>query len=237
MTEENFVSNSLAGDVSVITLDDGKANALTFEVLDQLEAALDHSFDAAKSVVINGRPGKFSAGFDLKTMTASPTDAQRLLKAGAEFALRVYTAPIPVVLGITGHALAMGGILAVSADYRVGLTGPYKLGLNEVAIGMPVPRFGVELCRDRLSKRWLTRSVQHGHYFSPTEALDANFLDELVDDHDSVAPRALEVASHLAQTVHPGAFRLTRTNTRGDLATRLAEELERDLALFTVGQE
>ena len=75
--------------------------------------------------------------------------------------------------------LAMGGILTTTADYRVGAAGDYKLGLNEVAIGMPVPKFAVELTRDRLAKKWFTRCIQHAELCSPEQAVDAGFLDEV----------------------------------------------------------
>jgi enoyl-CoA hydratase len=220
-------------DVAVITLDDGKANALTFAALDGLNEALEAAESSAKAVVIVGREGKFSAGFDLKVMTGGIADARRLLGGGAELGLRIYEFPLPVVLGVTGHALAMGGILTTTADYRVGAEGPFKLGLNEVAIGMPVPTFGVELCRDRLAKSWFTRCVQHATLCSPTEAVAAGFLDEVVEP-DAVAARATEVAAHLAETVHPGPFRMTRTNIRGGLAEQLRVGLAADMALFDV---
>lgn len=220
-------------DVAVITLDDGKANALSFTVIDGLNDALATAATEAKAVVLAGRDGKFSAGFDLGVMTGSIDDARRLLVAGATLGLRIYSFPIPVVLGVTGHALAMGGILTTTADYRVGAEGSYKLGLNEVAIGMPVPTFGVELCRDRLSPAWFTRCVQHATLCSPAEAVQAGFLDEVVP-LEEVPARALAVATHLAETVHPGPFRTTRRNVRGALAEQLRAGLEADMALFDV---
>ena len=75
----------------------------------------------------------------------------------------------------------MGGILLCCADYRVGADGPYKIGLNEVGIGMPVPRFAVETCRARLSNHWFNRAIQLGYIHSPAEARDAGFLDEIVE--------------------------------------------------------
>lgn len=220
-------------DVAVITLDDGKANALSFAVLDGLNAALDEAESSAKAVALIGRDGKFSAGFDLKVMTGDIDGARRLLSGGAELGLRIFTFPIPVVLGVSGHALAMGGILTTTADYRVGAAGSYKLGLNEVAIGMPVPTFGVELCRDRLSRAWFTRCVQHATLCSPAEAVAAGFLDEVVP-LDAVPARATEVAAHLAETVHPGPFRMTRQNIRGALAEQLRVGLAADMAHFGV---
>jgi enoyl-CoA hydratase len=227
------VSLKLDGDVAVITLDDGKANALSFAVLDGLNAALESAETQAKAVALIGREGKFSAGFDLSVMTGGIEDARRLLAGGARLGLRIFTYPLPVVLGVTGHALAMGGILTTTADYRVGAEGTYKLGLNEVAIGMPVPSFGVELCRDRLSPAWFTRCVQHATLCSPTEAVQAGFLDEVVALED-VPARATAVAAQLAETVHPGPFRMTRENIRAKLADELRVGLERDMALFDV---
>ena len=233
MTDSNPVSSRTDEDVVVITVDDGKANALSFSVIDGLTAALDEAATTAKAVVIMGREGKFSAGFDLKVMTGSIEDARNLLAGGAHLGLRVFEFPMPVVLGVTGHALAMGGILTTTADYRVGAEGPYKLGLNEVAIGMPVPSFGVELCRDRLSPAWFTRCVQNATLCSPTEAVQAGFLDEVVG-LDGVEARARAVAAHLAETVHPGPFRMTRQTIRGALAEQLRTGLAADMALFDV---
>lgn len=231
--QETVVTTEQIGDVLVARFDDGKANVFSFESIAQLAAALAAAGESAKALALVGRDGKFSAGFDLKVMTSGPDDARRLLGAGAELGLAVFTAPIPVVFGVTGHALAMGGILTTCADYRVGAVGPYKLGLNEVAIGMPVPRFAVELCRDRLTSRWFTRCVQHAHLCSPEEAVEAGFLDEVAEP-EAVEARTIDVAAQLAATVHPGPFRLTRTNIRQALADRLRADLAADLALFDV---
>jgi enoyl-CoA hydratase len=220
------------GDVAVITVDDGKANALSFTVLEELDVALDKA-EAAKAVALIGREGKFSAGFDLKVMTGDADGARRMLATGADLGLRIYTYPIPVVLGVTGHALAMGGILTTTADYRVGAAGEYKLGLNEVAIGMPVPTFGVELCRDRLSPAWFTRCVQQAELCSPQDAVAAGFLDEVVE-LDAVPARTVDVAARLAETVHPGPFRMTRETIRGKLAEELRAGLDADMARFDV---
>src|ERR1700759_3985864 len=213
----DLVTTERVGDVAVITFDDGKANALSFDAIDAVSTALTAAETDAKAAVLLGREGKFSAGFDLSIMQGSPDGAKNLLGAGAELGLQVFEAPVPVVLGVTGHALAMGGILTTCADYRVGAQGPYKIGLNEVAIGMPVPQFAVEMCRDRIVKTWFTRCVQHAHICSPDEAAAAGFLDEVVA-LDEVKARCPAIAQQLADTVHPGPFRTTRKNIRGAIA-------------------
>lgn len=232
----DHVTCTVADGVATIAIDDGKANALSHAVLAGIETALDQAEESeAKVVVVEGRDGKFSAGFDLSVMTAGPSQARDLLGRGAELGLRLYELPVPVVFAVTGHALAMGGILQCCADVRIGAAGPYKIGLPEVRIGMPVPAFAVELCRDRLSPRWFTRAVLLGEGLDPAQALDAGFLDEVVE-LDQVRPRAQAIAADLAENVHRGPFRLTRPTVRGALTEQLRAALADDLAAFSVEQ-
>lgn len=229
------VRTTIVDGVAVIDLDDGKANALGFAVIEGLEAALSsvEADSAVRSVALIGRPGRFSAGFDLSVMTSGPDQARTMLGRGAELGLRMYTFPKPLVLGVTGHALAMGAILLCCADMRIGADGAYKLGLNEVAIGMPVPAFAVTICESRLAVPAFTRAIQLARIHTPSEALAAGFLDELVAD-DSVRERAIAVAAELGERLHPGPFGTTRGTVRGAVAERLRADLERDLGLFDV---
>lgn len=207
------------GDVAVIRLDDGKANALGFDIVDGLAGALDDSADA-KAIAIIGRPGRFSAGFDLTVMRSDR--AVELMGKGADLALRLVEHPAPVVLGITGHALAMGAVLMLTADWRVGAEGDYKLGLNEVRIGLFVPAFACDLAEYRLSKRHLTEAVQLAEVYDPQGALQAGFLDEVVD-LEQVEGRAIERATTWAADLDPKAFARTRTIARGDLMAKLRD--------------
>jgi enoyl-CoA hydratase len=228
------VSSTTEGDVAVIRVDDGKANALSFDLIEGVAEAIERGAAESKAIAVIGREGKFSAGFDLSVMTGGDIAAARdLLGAGARLGLQIFEAPVPVVLGVTGHAIAMGGILTTCADFRVGADGPYKIGLNEVSNGMPVPGFAVGMCRDRLSPPWFARCVQSAYMCSPSEALAAGFLDE-VRPLDEVGPRAVEVATQLAGYVHAGPFRTTRGIVRGELASQLREGLAADLAMFDV---
>ncbi len=238
MTEhqQQVVSVSVEGPVAVARIDDGKANAITHSMIASLHGALDRAAadDGVGAVAMIGRPGKFSAGFDLSVMQSGMDPARDLLRAGGELALRIYTFPKPVVAGCTGHALAMGAILLMAVDARVGAAGAYKIGLNEVAIGMPVPRFAVELARDRLSKRHFVAAVNHAKVFTPEGAVDAGYLDELCS-LDGVEDRTLECATELATTLRPAAFQLTRRFMRGELAEQLQRGMDEDMKLFEVG--
>src|SRR3954462_9624948 len=199
------VSYALDGNVAIINFDDGKANVFTHAVLDELQSMLTRAeADEAKAVAIIGRPGKFSAGFDLSVMTAGPDQARDLLRAGAELALRIYTFPMPVLLGVTGHALAMGAIVLMAADVRIGADGPFKIGLPEVEIGMPLPKFAVEFARDRLSKRHFVSAVAHAVVTDPAGAVDVNFLDRVVAP-DDVETETVAAAHELADRLRSRA--------------------------------
>lgn len=228
------VSVTVIDGVAIIDLDDGKANALGFAVLDGLDSAFDRaSDDDVAAVALIGRDGKFCAGFDLSVMTSGPQQARDMLARGAELGLRLVTFPKPVVFGVTGHALAMGAILLCCADVRIGAEGPFKIGLNEVAIGMPVPAFAVEVCRARLAVPAFNRAVQLAHIHSPSEAHAAGFLDEVVDA-EYVRDRAIETAAELGKRLHAGPFRTTRRTARGEMADALHAELVASLSEFDV---
>jgi enoyl-CoA hydratase len=230
MTEtlDDVLRYELDGNVAVIRFDDGKANVLTHAVLERFQTLLTQAeADEARAVAIIGRPGKFSAGFDLSVMTAGPQQARDLLRAGCELAARIYLFPIPVVLGATGHALAMGAILLMAADVRIGADGPFKVGLPEVEIGMPLPLFAVELARDRLSKRHFVAAVQLAVVTTPADAVDVNFLDRVVPP-DEVTSASLASAHDLADRLHAQPFVLTRANARVSVARILEAALESD---------
>ena len=206
------------GDVAIIDLDDGKANALGHETIAALLASLDQvEADGADAVVLAGRPGRFSAGFELK--------------AGVNLFLRLYLFPRPVVAACTGHAIAAGAILLLSSDVRVGAAGEFKVGLPEVTIGMPLPFFATEMARDRISKRHYAQVIL-GRMTDPAAAVDVGFLDEVVDP-DDVVEVALDRARALTGVSRGGLVR-TRVTSRGAVAEAIRAGLEDDLAHFNV---
>jgi enoyl-CoA hydratase len=229
------VHYELADDVATITFDDGKANALSRAAVDAINLALDRAESEAKAVVLAGRPGRFSAGFDLSVMKSGMDDVRALVRSGADLSLRLYTFPRPVVLACTGHALAAGAILLMSGDIRIGAHGSFKIGLNEVAIGMPVPHFAIELARDRLSKRHLTESVQLATIVDPTQALDVGYLDAVVEP-EAVVSAAQARATELAATLSVPAFEATRRTLRGPVAASIRDALDADIRGFFVAQ-
>ena len=167
--------------VAVVTLDDGKANAFSPHMIASVNGLLDHAEDEAKAVVLTGRAGLFSGGFDLRVIRGDDPEAARNMSlGGARLMMRLYGLPLPLVIAASGHAIALGAFCLLTADYRIGTAGDFRIGLNETAIGMSLPPFGLMLAGERLSKRYLTRAAIAATMFSPDEAKDAGFLDEVV---------------------------------------------------------
>ena len=166
--------------------------------MSEILKALDQAEAEAKSVVIAGREGRFSAGFDLKHLMASPESAKNILHCGIELYLRLYGFPKPVVLACTGHAMAGGAVMLLTGDYRIGAEGNFKIGLNEVAIGLPLPIFAVELAKARLDPRFLNEATTLAKIYAPTHALNIGYLDRVVDA-DQVIDAALAKASELGE--------------------------------------
>ncbi len=172
------VSYALEGNVAVITMDDGKANAAGFAMLEALNNAFDRAEQEASATVLLGRPGLLSGGFDLKVMRdGNSADRARLFGLGARFMMRMYGHPQPLIMGATGHAVALGGFFLLAADRGIGMTGDFRIGLNEVAISMTIPTFGILLTQARLDPRELTNSAMFATLYSPEEAVRVGFLD------------------------------------------------------------
>lgn len=220
--------------VALIDFDDGKANVLGHDSIASLLAALDQAeHEGADAVVIAGRPGRFSAGFDLNAMNAGPDEAREMLRRGVDLFLRLYLFPRPVVAACTGHAIAAGAIILLTCDLRVGARGDFRIGLPELTIGMSLPFFATELARDRISKRHLTRATALGTMYGPEDAVDSGFLDEVADP-DDVVSTAIERAGGLTG-ISRGGLVLTRHTARGAIADSIRSGLDEDLSHFSVG--
>lgn len=192
------MSYSIENDIAVLRLDDGKANAVSHDLIDLMMGSLDDAEDKAKAFVILGREGMFSGGFDLKEIQKGPEAAAALVGRGAEMMHRLFSYPMPLIAGCTGHAIAAGAFMLLASDTRIGTAGDFKLGLNETAISMVLPVFGFELARTRLSKRHQTAAIVQSQLFSPNDAVDVGFLDQVVEAGE-LESACLKVAEQLSQ--------------------------------------
>src|SRR5690554_3615483 len=221
-----LVSYSFSDGVAVLALDNGKANALSPELFEAFNAALDRAEQDRAVVVIKGKEGIFSGGYDLKVMTSSPEAAKGLVAIGSTLSRRLLAHPYPVVAMCTGHAIAKGAFLLLSCDYRIGVQGPFKIGLNEVAIGMTMHHAGIELARARLTNSAFNRSVINAEMFSPEQAVEAGFLDRAVPAEELEA-EAMAIASQLTQ-LNMTAHRKTKLKARKGLLELLDWAIDED---------
>ncbi|MDG1266664.1 MAG: crotonase/enoyl-CoA hydratase family protein [Ilumatobacter sp.] len=231
MMNESVLTERRDNGVLVCHIDDGKANALSSEIIAGVLAAIDEaeSDDTISALVIHGREGKFSAGFDLTVMRSGDVATMsKLVSDGGELVRRLYGSSVPVVAACTGHALAAGALVLLGCDVRVGADIDCKIGLNEVAIGMVLPDWAFTIAVARLSNRHLQRSVATARITDAASAVDVGYLDEVVaaeDVLDTAVARAADFAA-----LHPGAYSGTVQKLRGDVISAMADEIAADRA-------
>lgn len=189
-----------AGSVSVIRMDDGKANAMSFDLMARLTDALQQQAERSGAVVLAGRPGLFCAGLDLKVVKSGDRELfGKLLEAGRDLYRVMLDLPCPLVAACTGHAMAGGALLLLCSDYRIGLAGEYRIGFHEVSIVVPMPAFGTRLAQLRLNRTRYLRSVVLAEVTGPAEAVDVGFLDEVAETDTTLMASAVAKAEALAQ--------------------------------------
>ena len=211
------------GDVAVITMDDGKANAVSHSYIDNLNDGLDRAEGEAKAVVLQGRSGVFSAGFDLKEIGKGPAESKALVDKGAALLLRLFSLPMPVVAASAGHAIAAGALLMLASDTRFGVDGDAKYGLNETGIGMTLPPFGLQIALCRVSKRHQTQAIIQASLYDGEGAQRAGFLDEIVSA-EALEQCALAKATELAE-LPTEAYAAMKLDVRRDYIDIIAASL------------
>jgi len=216
----DIVSFNVCDGIATLTMDDGKANALSLAMSQALDAGLDRAAKEAKVVVIRGRPGVLCGGFDLKVIRGDDeVQRQAMRDAGMRLMSRLYMLPQPLVFACTGHSVAAGGLLLLTGDARIGVRGEFRIGLNEVAIGLALPQAGLELARDRLTNTALTDAAILAKLYSPTAAASAGYLDLAVSPEafdQVVAQKAQELSK-----LDPNAFAATKQRLRQAVVARM----------------
>ena len=204
---DTLVSYRLDQSIATITLDDGKVNALSPAMQSQINAALDQAVADRATVVLTGRAGVWTAGFDLGVLRAGGPAALGMVRSGFALSERLLTFPHPVVVACSGHAVAMGVFLLLSADYRIGAAGPFRITANEVAIGLTMPRAAIAICRQRLAPAHLHRAITLAEVYAPDDAVAAGFLDRVVPAGE-LAEAARQAATRFAgldRNAHAGS--------------------------------
>ena len=189
--------------VSIITLDDGKVNVFSPTMIEEVSNLLDKVPTDKGSLLIVGREGIFSAGFDLKVLMSGDAEkAVGMLRSGFEMLSRIFSFPRPIVAACSGHAIALGAFLLCSCDYRIGIKGKFQIGANEVRNNMIVPTPILELAKFKLTKNHKQRALLNGEMYSIEDAVAPGYLDEVVEP-DKLIETAKAKAKDLATLGHP----------------------------------
>ncbi|WKW31525.1 crotonase/enoyl-CoA hydratase family protein [Pseudomonas viridiflava] len=226
----DLVSYHLDDGIATLTLNNGKVNAISPDVIAAFNAALDQSEKDRAVVIVTGQPGILSGGYDLKVMTSSPEAASSLVTQGSTLARRMLSHPFPIIVACPGHAIAKGAFLLLSADYRIGVEGSFNIGLNEVQIGMTMHHAGIELARDRLRRSAFNRSVINAEIFNPEGAMQAGFLDQVVSV-EALSETARTVATQLKK-INMNAHGKTKLKSRKAFLDTLDAAIELDKKSF-----
>lgn len=223
----DLLTYTLADDVALIRLDDGKANAFSNAMFDAVNAAMDQAEDEAKIIVLRGKEGIFSAGYNLKELMLGGETAVNLVRRGSEFAVRMMETRKPIICVGDGHVVALGAFIFLAADYRIGKSGAFQVGLPETAKGLPMHNFGRELAMPRLNRRYFSRAFINGEMFTPDQAVDVGYLDESVDDVDGAVDRAVAYFKGISLP----AFSINKPRGHQTLLPVLKQAIEDDMDL------
>ena len=216
----DLVHVDIQDDIATLTMDDGKANALSLAMSTAINAGLDRAEKEAKAIILKGRPGVLCGGFDLKVIRGDDEAAKAGMRnAGMVLLKRLYLSPLPLIIACTGHSVAAGGLLLLTGDMRIGLKGEFKIGLNEVAIGLALPVAGIELARDRLVPDALTSAVVLSKLYNPEESATVGYLDKAVTADTFAA--AIEAAARDLLELDPVAFAETKRRMRQPIIDRM----------------
>ena len=216
-TFSDMIERHLHGEVLLLRLAHGKASALDLELLEELTTAMDE-FEAsdARALVLTGSGSIFSAGVDLKRLLEGGTGyIEAFLPALNDALSRLLFSDRPLVTACNGHAIAGGCLIACCGDRRLAARGKARIGVPELAVGVPFPPLAIELVRASVGERNLQRALYDATAYGVEDALELGFVDELVDAED-LEERALSVAGRLA-SVPPASYAFTKRGVRAAL--------------------
>jgi enoyl-CoA hydratase len=223
------IGYALDGAIARVAFDDGKANAMSLPWFEALAAALDRAeSDGAAGVLFHGRAGFFSGGLDLKVLAGLERDGVRALsETFARTLMRVFLHPAPTAAALTGHAVAGGAALAFACDLRVATAGAFKIQLNEVAIGIPVPAWMALVAENAIPYFRRTEALLHARAYTPSDALAAGIVHAVVPDAESAIGEALARLTPLAG-LNRRAYAETKRRLRAEAVERALAALKQE---------
>lgn len=221
------------GAVCEIRMAHPPVNAMSPDFIVGLTRALQEKAQAYRALVLSGQPGMFSAGLDLITLSRLDRDgAGRFWSQFFGLLKTIGASPVPIASAITGHSPAGGAVMAIHGDYRVMTRGDWKIGLNEVQVGLVVPRLIQHVLARLVGTYRAERLMVAGALLQPEQALGVGLVDELADSYEETIERAVQwCLRHLALPAN--AMSRTREIIRADLVSIYDDLGEADLEAFS----
>ena len=221
-----MIESKIIDGIACLTMGHGKVNALDIEFCDALAIRFDDLRRSdAKAVVLTGKEKIFSAGVDLKRLSAGGAEyIRRFLPALHRLYEAVFFHPKPVVAAVNGHAIAGGCVLACCADRRIMARDAGRIGVTEILVGVPFPALAFEVVRFAVPPRYLPEFTLSGATYATDEALRRGWVDEVAEP-DKLIDDAIAVAQQLSG-LSPAAFAQTKSQVRQPVTERLKKSGE-----------
>jgi enoyl-CoA hydratase len=209
------IQYQLENEVATIRMDDGKANAMNFAFFEEMNQSLDRlENDRAKTLILTGRQGYFSAGLDIKLMSSLPAaEINALADTFAKTLLRVFSLPVPTIALCSGHAVAGGAMLFFACDLRFVVDGPYRIQMNEMMMGIPLPSWMLLIGRFALPAQVFVEALLHARVFSPKETMEKAISYGLIKDDEDAVAFVMARTEHL-KVLNSDAYRTSKNRLR-----------------------
>ena len=207
--EKKSATLIIENDISIITLDDGKANVFSPKMIQDVNDCLDQVPTQNGALIITGRDGMFSAGFDLKIISAGEMSAiTEMTTNGFKLLSRIFSFPRPVLGACSGHGIALGTFLLCCCDYRIGVKGEFMIGANEMRTNMVIPIPILELIKFRVSNGHKYRAILGAEMYLIEDGIEAGLIDEVVEP-ENLMEASMHKIKDLASMGHP-SYTLTK---------------------------
>ena len=217
---------SQENDISIIKLDDGKANAFSYDMLTQVNELLSKVPRDSGALVITGREGLFSGGFDLKTLaTGDMEKITKMVQLGYHLLLELYSFDRPIIAAVSGHSIALGLFVTCSADYRIAIDGEYVCQANEVRNNMDIPIQIMEILKARVNKNYFYPAVFHSDAYTVQDSIAVGVIDEVVPQAEFM-DRVMDKAKELATLPHP-FYAKTKESAQADVRQKILDGIKK----------
>ena len=220
-----FASLTREGDISIVTMHDGKANAFSSKMSEDFNGCLSEVPKDSGALIVTNHSDIFSGGFDLKTIRSGDAEAARKMSyAGLTLVADLFSFPRPVIIACNGHAVALGAFILLTADYRIGADADFRVWANEVGNDMTVPVSILEITKIRIEQSHWYRAILHSRAYTIQEAIAPGYIDEIVPQ-DRLMDAALAKAEELAKLNHP-YYAVTKNRAQEDVMKKIRASLE-----------